>query len=179
MDGVAYAPHRAIDVQGWDVDYYVFSLYKTYGPHTAVLYGRYDLLRDLDGQYHYFYGKEKTPGKLEPGNPNYELAFATTEVTDYLEEIGRRAGGTGGRRALIEAAFTAIARQEDRPDRPPSGMARHARRHRGDRLRTRTRAAAGCRRSPSASPVSARATLRARWTRTASPSASATSTRAA
>ncbi len=113
VDGVAYAPHRAIDVRGWDVDYYVFSLYKTYGPHTAILYGRYDLLRDLDGQYHYFYGKEKTPGKLEPGNPNYELAFATTGVTDYLEEIGRRAGGTGGRRALIEAAFTAIARQEN------------------------------------------------------------------
>lgn len=27
-DGVAYAPHRAIDVRQWDVDFYVFSLYK-------------------------------------------------------------------------------------------------------------------------------------------------------
>ena len=28
VDGVAYAPHRAIDVQAWNVDWYVFSLYK-------------------------------------------------------------------------------------------------------------------------------------------------------
>ena len=40
VDGVAYAPHRAVDVQAWDVDYYVFSFYKTYGPHFAVLYGK-------------------------------------------------------------------------------------------------------------------------------------------
>jgi len=28
VDGVAYAPHRAIDVRQWDVDFYVFSFYK-------------------------------------------------------------------------------------------------------------------------------------------------------
>jgi len=28
IDGVAYAPHRAIDVRQWDVDFYVFSFYK-------------------------------------------------------------------------------------------------------------------------------------------------------
>lgn len=28
VDGVAYAPHRAIDVRQWKVDFYVFSLYK-------------------------------------------------------------------------------------------------------------------------------------------------------
>ena len=54
VDAVAYAPHRAIDVQAWDVDYYVFSLYKTYGPHMAVMYGKYDLLRDLDGHVSLF-----------------------------------------------------------------------------------------------------------------------------
>ena len=55
-----------------DADYYVFSFYKTYGPHFAVLYGRYDLLRELDNLYHYFYDKDKVPAKLEPGNTNYE-----------------------------------------------------------------------------------------------------------
>jgi selenocysteine lyase/cysteine desulfurase len=29
VDAVAYAPHRALDVAGWDVDYYIFSFYKT------------------------------------------------------------------------------------------------------------------------------------------------------
>ncbi|WP_226941919.1 aminotransferase class V-fold PLP-dependent enzyme [Pseudooceanicola spongiae] len=112
VDGVAYAPHRAIDVQDWDVDFYVFSLYKCYGPHTAILYGKYDLLADLDGQYHYFYGKDKVPGKLEPGNPNYELAYSTVGVVDYLAELGRRSGGAGDKRQLLEAGYAAMQAQE-------------------------------------------------------------------
>jgi cysteine desulfurase family protein (TIGR01976 family) len=113
VDAVAYAPHRAIDVRAWDVDYYVFSLYKTYGPHTAVMYGKYDLLRDLDGMYHYFYGKDAVPGKLEPGNPNYELAYSTVGIVDYLVATGEMAGATGTPRQKLEAAFTAIAARED------------------------------------------------------------------
>jgi len=37
VDGVAYVPHRSIDVQSWDVDFYTFSTYKTFGPHQACL----------------------------------------------------------------------------------------------------------------------------------------------
>lgn len=113
VDAVAYAPHRAIDVQAWDVDYYVFSLYKCYGPHIAVMYGKYDLLRELDGQYHYFYGKDKVPGKLEPGNPNYELAFSAVGIVDYLVALGERSGATGAKRERLLAAYDAITRQED------------------------------------------------------------------
>ncbi|MBN9047592.1 MAG: cysteine desulfurase-like protein [Rhizobiales bacterium] len=113
VDAVAYAPHRAVDVQALDADYYVFSLYKTYGPHYAVMYGKYDLLLELDGLYHYFYGKDKVPGKLEPGNPNYELAYATCGIVDYLCELGSRAGATGTVRQKIEAAFEAITQHED------------------------------------------------------------------
>ncbi len=113
VDAVAYAPHRAIDVQAWDVDYYVFSLYKTYGPHTAVMYGKYDLLRDLDGMYHYFYGKDAVPGKLEPGNPNYELAYSAVGIVDYLTATGERAGAKGTARKKMETAFSAITARED------------------------------------------------------------------
>ena len=107
VDGVAFAPHRAIDVQALDCDYYVFSLYKTYGPHLAVLYGRYDHLLELDGLYHYFYGRDKVPMKLEPGNPAYELAWGSAAIVDYLEALG----GTSGR-ASVEAAFQAVTQQE-------------------------------------------------------------------
>lgn len=107
VDGVAYAPHRAIDVQALDCDYYVFSLYKTYGPHLAVLYGKYDHLLELDGLYHYFYGRDKVPMKLEPGNPAYELAWGSAAIVDYLEDLG----GTSGR-ASVEAAFKAVTQQE-------------------------------------------------------------------
>lgn len=113
VDGVAYAPHRAIDVTAWDVDYYIFSLYKCYGPHTAIMYGKYELLAELDGLYHYFYGKDKVPGKLEPGNPNYELAYSMTAVVEYVQALGRRAGSDAEGRALFEAGFAAIARQEE------------------------------------------------------------------
>ncbi|WP_299372982.1 aminotransferase class V-fold PLP-dependent enzyme [uncultured Kiloniella sp.] len=113
VDAVAYAPHRAIDVVAWDVDYYVFSMYKCFGPHTAVMYGKYDLLSELDGQYHYFYGKDKVPGKLEPGNPNYELAYSTVGVVDYLIALGEHVGGTGTPREKLEAAYNAITERED------------------------------------------------------------------
>ncbi|MDX0713229.1 cysteine desulfurase-like protein [Sinorhizobium medicae] len=113
VDAVAYAPHRAIDVQAFDADYYVFSLYKTYGPHYALMYGKYDLLLELDTLYHYFYGKDKVPGKLEPGSPNYELAYSTCGIVDYLCELGARSGEAGTVRRKIEAAFDAVASQED------------------------------------------------------------------
>ncbi len=108
VDGVALAPHRAVDVRKLDVDYYAFSFYKTYGPHFAVLYGRHEKLLELDGLYHYFYGKEKVPAKLEPGNTNYELAWGTTAIVDYLDDLG---GGTGDH-AAIEKAFGLIADHE-------------------------------------------------------------------
>ena len=111
VDAVAFAPHRAIDVRLWDVDYYVFSLYKVYGPHHAVLYGKKDLLLELDNIYHYFFDKSKVPGKLEPGNVNYELAWGSGGVVDYLEDLGRRGGG-GERRGAITAAWDAIAAHE-------------------------------------------------------------------
>lgn len=112
VDAVAYAPHRAIDVQAWDVDYYVFSLYKTYGPHYAMMYGKYDHLLELDTLYHYFYGKDKVPGKLEPGNACYELAYSTLGIVDYLAALGERAGASGNARDKLVAAFDAISTQE-------------------------------------------------------------------
>jgi cysteine desulfurase family protein (TIGR01976 family) len=110
VDAVAYAPHRAIDVQAWDVDYYVFSLYKTYGPHYAVMYGKHEHLLELDTLYHYFYGKDKVPGKLEPGNPSYECAYSTLAIRDYFAGLG---GAAPTQRASIEAGFTAVTAQED------------------------------------------------------------------
>ena len=89
VDSVAYAPHRLLDVQQLDVDYLVFSLYKVFGPHYAVMYGRHELLLELDGLYHYFYGKQAVPQKLEPGNASYELAYSAAGILDYLCALDR------------------------------------------------------------------------------------------
>ena len=87
VDGVAYAPHRQIDVQELDVDYYVFSTYKTYGPHQAILYGRKELLLKLDNLNHYFIPDDSIPYKLQPGGPNHELSYGITGILDYCKLI--------------------------------------------------------------------------------------------
>ena len=46
-DGVAYAPHLPIDVKAWGVDWYGFSVYKTWGPHMAALYGSHSAFEDI------------------------------------------------------------------------------------------------------------------------------------
>jgi cysteine desulfurase family protein (TIGR01976 family) len=87
VDGVAYAPHRRIDVRAWDVDYYVFSIYKVYGPHLAALYGKRELLAGLRNINHFFIGDKEVPYKLQPGNVNYELVHTLPAVVEYLESL--------------------------------------------------------------------------------------------
>ena len=114
VDGVAFAPHRAVDVKELGADFYGFSVYKVYGPHHAALYGRYDLLRDQTRNInHYFYGEDKVPNKLEPGNPNYELAYGCVGIVDYLEDFAKAHGVNESGRAAVEAAFNIFADQEE------------------------------------------------------------------
>ncbi len=87
VDGVAYAPHRLVDVSKWDVDFYVFSLYKVYGPHYSLLYGKKKLLDELQGINHYFIGREEVPYKLQPGNVNFELTYGSTGILSYFDRI--------------------------------------------------------------------------------------------
>ena len=54
VDGVAYAPHRGVDVKSWDVDFYLCSLYKIYGPHLGVLYAKREHLERAANNNHSF-----------------------------------------------------------------------------------------------------------------------------
>src|SRR3546814_6589506 len=40
VDGVSYAPHGLPDVTALGADIYLFSLYKTYGPHQGLMVAR-------------------------------------------------------------------------------------------------------------------------------------------
>lgn len=86
VDGVAFAPHRLVDVRGWNVDFYVLSLYKLYGPHQAVLYGKADHLLELGKANHDFLADDDIPYKLQPGGVSYEAAAALPAIPDYLLE---------------------------------------------------------------------------------------------
>lgn len=112
VDGVAYAPHRAVDVQALDVDFYVFSFYKVFGPHLALLYGKYEHLLRMANLNHFFIAPDDIPYKLQPGNQNYELSYGAIGIGDYLDEIGAEIGDGADRRARIVSAFDAIALHE-------------------------------------------------------------------
>ncbi|MFK3973097.1 cysteine desulfurase-like protein [Pseudomonas sp. NPDC087358] len=113
VDAVAYAPHRLVDVQASSADYYVFSFYKTFGPHFAVLWGKREALLQLPSLNHFFIGEEVIPYKLQPGNLNYELSYGCIGISDYLIDIGQRLGASGTPRQLMQAAFDAFEVQED------------------------------------------------------------------
>jgi len=113
VDAVAYAPHRLIDVQASGADVVVFSFYKVFGPHYAVLWGRRELLLSLPSLNHYFIGPEVIPYKLQPGNVNYELSYGCIGIAEYLRDTGTALGATGNARQRMQAAFDAFAPHED------------------------------------------------------------------
>lgn len=115
VDGVAHAPHRLVDVQALDVDFYVFSFYKVYGPHYALLYGRRELLVELPRFNHYFIDGEQVPYKFQPGNVNFELAYGTAGLADYLSQVARHhlRGSHLSLRQEMEAAFDLFAAHEE------------------------------------------------------------------
>lgn len=114
VDAVAYAPHRLVDVQASGADVYLFSFYKVFGPHYAVMWGRRDWLLELPSLNHYFIGREVLPYKLQPGNVNYELSYGCIGISDYLQAIGSSLGASGSARERMQCAFDAFARHEDK-----------------------------------------------------------------
>ena len=85
-DGVAYMAHDIIDLKELDIDFYGFSLYKTYGPHLALLYGKKELLDQTKNLNHEFLASE-IPYTMNPGGPNHEELACLSGVTDYYETL--------------------------------------------------------------------------------------------
>ncbi len=113
-DGVAYAPHRAIDVDAWDVDWYVYSAYKVYGPHLAVLYGRDDALAELPGPNHFFIPRDDLPYQFEPGGANHEGCAGLLALGEYLKVLAGEDPAAPCDRRVVTAAF-ADAETLERP----------------------------------------------------------------
>ena len=113
VDAVAYAPHRLVDVQASGADMVVFSFYKVFGPHYAVLWVQRDLLLSLPSLSHYFIGADVLPYKLQPGNVNYELSYGCMGISDYLVAVGGQLGSTGTARQKMQCAFDAFEQHED------------------------------------------------------------------
>jgi len=89
VDGVALAPHRAVDVKAWDVDYYLFSFYKIFGPHMGCLYGKREHLLAAANQGHYFFADDDLAHKLAPAGPQHEMFASLKGIDDYFEALSR------------------------------------------------------------------------------------------
>lgn len=87
VDGVAAAPHRAIDAAALGCDYYVYSTYKVFGPHAAAMFARRDALAALTGPNHAFIPKDEHPRKFELGGANHESCAGILALDDYLRDL--------------------------------------------------------------------------------------------
>ncbi len=99
IDGAQASPHIQADVQALDVDYYVTSAHKLYGPTgIGMLYGKESALRRLPpfqggGEMIAEVTFEKTsyadlPHKFEAGTPNIAGGIAFGTALDYINAIG-------------------------------------------------------------------------------------------
>ena len=117
VDGVAYAPHRRIECAEWDVDWYVYSTYKVYGPHMGVLYGRRDAFEQLTGPNHFFIPDDAVPYKFELGGVNHEGCAGLLALEPYLATLIGADPSTELDDAQIDHAFHWMTALELEPTR--------------------------------------------------------------
>ena len=114
IDGVAYAPHRAIDVADLRADWYSYSTYKVFGPHMAALFGTTEAFADLDGPNHFFIPRDAIPYKFEPGGPSHEGCAGLAALWTYLALLAQSTPDDAASRIGVERAYEHIADHEDR-----------------------------------------------------------------
>lgn len=115
VDAVQYAPHGVIDVRELDCDFLVCSAYKFYGPHIGILWGRQEILEQLE-----FYkvrpASNTAPDKFETGTKSRETiagALAAIEHFEWLGETFGSAAAQSPRREKIVAGMAFTKRYED------------------------------------------------------------------
>ncbi len=86
VDGVAWAPHGLPDVPSLDADIYLFSLYKTYGPHQGVMVVRRALGERLGNEGHYFNAHDAFK-RLAPAGADHAQIAASRGIAEYFDAL--------------------------------------------------------------------------------------------
>ncbi len=108
VDGVHATPHRLPDVA--HADFYVCSAYKFFGPHTGILYGRFELLETLEA-YKVRPAPADVPGKWETGTQSFESLAGVRAAVDYLAGLSGLPADAP-RRTRLDDAYRRIADHE-------------------------------------------------------------------
>ena len=119
IDGVQAAPHVPIDVQEIGCDFYVCSAYKFFGPHQGILWGRREVLEQLE-PYKVRPAPAELPWCFETGTQSHEGIAGIAATVDYFASIGRsmaqdHAGNWShfsGRRQHVHAAMELLFNYE-------------------------------------------------------------------
>jgi cysteine desulfurase/selenocysteine lyase len=120
IDGAQAVPHRAVDVQAMDADFYAFSSHKMFGPTgVGVLYGKTALLEAMPpyqggGDMIRSVTFERTtyaglPHKFEAGTPNIGGAIGLGAAIDYIQQVGLTSIAAFERELLAYATETLLA----------------------------------------------------------------------
>ncbi len=92
VDGVSYAPHGFPNVGELGPDIYLFSAYKTYGPHQGCMVIRRTLGEMLPNQAHFFNG-DVLYKRFTPAGPDHAQIAASTGMADYVDLLCDHHGG--------------------------------------------------------------------------------------
>ncbi|WP_171234141.1 aminotransferase class V-fold PLP-dependent enzyme [Ruegeria sp. HKCCA6837] len=92
VDGVSYAPHGFPNVGDLGPDIYLFSTYKTYGPHQGCMVIRRTIGELLPNQAHYFNG-DVLYKRFTPAGPDHAQVAACAGMADYVELLSAHHGG--------------------------------------------------------------------------------------
>lgn len=98
VDGVSYAPHGFPDVSALGADIYLFSAYKTYGPHQGIMTIRRELGEKLPNQGHDF-NAGTLYQRFTPAGPDHAQVAASAGMADYVDALAAHHGIEGGPRA--------------------------------------------------------------------------------
>ena len=92
VDGVSYAPHGFPNVGDLGCDVYLFSAYKTYGPHQGIMVIREGFGAELPNQGHYFNGGTLYK-RFTPAGPDHAQIASSAGMADYFEALSAHHGG--------------------------------------------------------------------------------------
>jgi cysteine desulfurase family protein (TIGR01976 family) len=121
VDAVHYAAHELIDVQTIGCDFLALSAYKFYGPHIGILYGRMELLDEID------FPKlrpspDYPPDRVETGTQNHEGIAGAAAAVDFLASLSLQKPAqskdesldpeNGPRRERLEIVFDELHRRQ-------------------------------------------------------------------
>ena len=88
IDGVQSAPHIPTDVQDIGCDFFVCSSYKFFGPHQGILWGRREVLEQLE-PYKVRPSPAELPWCFETGTQSHEGCAGIAATVDYFALIGQ------------------------------------------------------------------------------------------